>query len=1040
MKVNYYKIVFFIIFIFSISSVSAQTNTVTGTVKDKMDGLGIPGVNVIEKGTTNGTVTDIDGNYEVVISTKTSTLSFSFIGYKPIDVPVNEKTVIDIELEVDATELDELVVIGYGMQKKKVVTGAISSVKAEEITRQPILRAEQAMQGRTPGVQVTSLSGQPGESPTVRIRGAGTTGDAEPLYVVDGMVVSNIDFLNPADIESMDVLKDAASAAIYGARAANGVVLITTKKGTAGKTEIVYTGYFGIQNTTNTLDMLDANQYMTMMNEGARNAGQTEPFDLNEVQAHNTNWQDQIFVSNAAITNHNLSITGGSEKSSYASSLSYFSQDGIIGGDKSNFERITARINSTHKVNDIIKIGNSLSYSHINKSQVGSNESFNGIYSSALNLDPLTPVFQDDTEKLSQYPYSDEPVVTDNNGRVYGISEYVGAEIVNPLALLEIQTETTTSDRILGNFFGEVEIIEGLKFKSNVGIDLNYWIVDSYKPLYYLNGAQNNTNKTSVNKEINRNYKWQWDNTLIYSKIIEDHTFSALVGISAEETNFENLSGFNAKVSVADPDNVYLDMATDTVWKANGGAWHHALYSQFGRITYDYKSRYAFTGIIRRDGSSNFGANKRTGIFPSLGLSWFLSEEAFMPDLGPVNYLKLRGSWGINGNESIGRYQYISVIDKTRGYGFGAGTETGASPAYIENSDVAWEESKQLDIALDAGLFSNKLTVTVDYYVKTTEGLLEKIPIPAHVGNDPPFANVGTVQNKGIEFSLNWRERHNDLNYSFGINGGYNKNEMTHIGNEDKVLPGANWSVAGMVTRSEEGKPINYFYGYETEGIFQNENDVYQHIGSTGNLLQPNAVPGDVRFVDVNGDGVLDANDRTMIGSPTPDFTLGINGYVEYKGFDISFLFTGAFGQEMFNGTQRRDLQYTNMTTESLDRWTGEGTSTETPRYTWSDINNNNRVSDLYIENGSYLKLKNIQLGYNLPKDLLTKVNIISWRFYLSVENALTFTKYTGVDPEIGAKVYEDPTTGAKSSFDAGIDRGVYPQARTISLGTILTF
>jgi len=890
------------------------------------------------------------------------------------------------------------------------------------------------MQGRTAGVQVTQLSGQPGEAPTVRIRGAGTTGNSDPLYVVDGMVVGGIDYLNPGDIESMDVLKDAASAAIYGARAANGVVLITTKGGGAGKAtgmNVTYSGYYGIQNAAKKLDMLNSDQYRTLMNEGAANAGLTEiPFDMNEVAPHNTNWQDHLFVENAPMMSHEVSVVGGSDKSSYASSISYFSQEGIIGGDKSQFDRVTARLNTRHEVNDWFKFGNNLAYSHIVKRNIGSNESFNGAFSSALNMDPLTPLYETNSNILSLYPYSDEPVVTDANGNIYGISEYVGAEIVNPLALLETQTAEERVDKVVGNIYGDFKIIEGLNFKSTLGIDLAYVNGGSYKPLYFLNGAQNNTEKTSVSKNIDRYFTWQWENTLIYAKKIKDHNFSALIGTTASETRFDDLSGFNTLVPTYDPDNVYLNMATDTAWQANGGAWHSALFSVFGRITYDFKSKYSFTGIVRRDGSSKFGANNRFGTFPSVGVSWLMSEESFFPDLGPVSFVKLRASWGINGNQEIGNYRFISTIDKTRGYIYGGGRMIGSSPSYVENADIRWEESEQIDIALDFGAFNNRLTATFDYYVKNTNGLLEIVPIPAHVGNAAPVANVGSVQNKGVEMSVNWRHVLQNLNYSFGVNASYNKNKMTEIGNEEGVINGASWAVAGMVTRSEEGLPIAYFYGYETNGIFQNESEIFQHIGSDGLPLQPNAVPGDVRFVDVNGDSKIDKDDRTMIGNPTPDWTMGINGAAEYKDFDFSFLFTGAFGHEIFNGSQRQDLRYTNRTTKALDRWTGEGTSNEIPRYTWSDVNNNYRVSDLYIESGSYMRLKNIQVGYTLPKNILKKIQAVTWRFYVSVENLVTITGYTGADPEIGAR----------SSFDIGIDRGIYPHARTFRFGTSISF
>ncbi len=1035
MKTNLRKIIFSIIFILLASSMYAQELTVKGTVVDEADGLSIPGATVLVKGTTNGTITDIDGNYSLSVPSATDTLRFSYVGYETLDIPINGRMVIDIAMFVEQTELEGIVVIGYGVQKKKVVTGAIASVKSEDISRSPILRVEQAMQGRTAGVQVTQLSGQPGEAPTVRIRGAGTTGNSDPLYIVDGMAVGGIDYLNPGDIESMDVLKDAASAAIYGARAANGVVLITTKGGgggtaTGSKMSVTYSGYYGIQNVSKTIGMLDADQYRSLMNEGASNAGLSEPFDLNEVAAHNTDWQSELFVKNAPIQSHDVSVTGGNDISSYASSISYFSQQGIIGGDKSQFDRITARLNSRHKVNKWFNFGNNLSYSHIFKKNISSNASFNGAYSSALNMDPLTPLYETDPTILSQYPYSDEPVVTDENGNVYGISNYVGAEVVNPLALLETQTAKERVDKIVGNIFGEVNIIEGLAFKTNLGIDLAYVNGDSFRPLYFLNGAQNNTEKTSVSKNVDRYFTWQWENTLIYSKKIKEHNFSALVGTTASESKFENLTGFNTIVPTYDPDNVYLDMATDTAWQSTGGAYHSALFSVFGRITYDFKSKYAFTGIIRRDGSSKFGANNRFGTFPSLGVSWLISEESFVPSLGPVSFVKLRASWGINGNQEIGNYQFVSTIDKSRGYIFGAGRIIGASPSFIENADIRWEESEQIDIALDFGAFNNRLTATVDYYVKNTNGLLERIPIPAHVGNDPPFANVGSVRNSGVEMSVNWRHVLENLSYSFGLNAAYNKNKMTKIGNEDKVLPGATWAVAGMVTRAEEGLPIGYFWGYQTDGIFQNETEIYQHIGSNGTLLQPSASPGDVRFVDINGDNIINENDRTMIGNPTPDWTLGFNGSAEYKDFDVSFLITGAFGHEIFNGSQRQDLRYTNRTDAILDRWTGEGTSDEIPRYTWIDVNNNYRVSDLYIESGSFMRLKNIQVGYTLPKNVLSRMGASTWRFYISVENLFTITGYSGADPEIGAM----------SSFDIGIDRGIYPQARTFRLGTSISF
>jgi TonB-dependent starch-binding outer membrane protein SusC len=1009
--------------------------TITGVVTDITSGETLPSANIIAEGTMKGTVTDMDGNYTLDLSPGEHVVSFSYVGYTREEVRISlsqgEVLTMNVALNPDVTTFDELIVVGYGSQKKKVVTGAIASVDADEITSTPVLRIEQAMQGRTAGVLVTNLSGQPGESPTVRIRGAGTTGNANPLYIVDGMAVGGIDYLNPGDIESIDVLKDAASAAIYGARAANGVVLITTKRGTAGQMNVSYSAYQGVQNVSRTIEMLDASQYKIFMNEGARNAGLTEPFDLNEIPRFNTNWQDVLFQSNAPIFNHDLSVNGGTENSTYVSSLSYFSQQGIIGGDKSQFDRITARLNTRHKVNSAFTFGNNLAYSHVIRRGISSNTSFNGAYSSALNIDPLTPVYEESEAILSQPPFSSEPVISNGAGKFYAISDYVRAEIVNPLALLEIQNGGSRVDKIVGNVFGEVEIADGLRFNSSIGIDLAYVLNDSHRPLFYLNSAQLNIGKTSVTKSIDRYFTWQVENTLSYTRQINDHNFSILGGMTASKFNFEDLSGFNADVPVDNPRHVYLNLATDTVWTAYGGAAHSSLLSGFGRILYDYKSRYSLNLTIRRDGSSKFGANNRFGTFPSMGVSWIMSEEQFFPNLRNLSILKLRASWGINGNQEIGNYQFISTINKSRGYIFSGGRSFGASPSFIENADIRWEESEQVDIAVDIGAFSNRLTATADYYIKTTKGLLERIPIPAHVGNDPPLANVGSVENRGVEMSLNWRNYKEEFGYSVGLNGAYNRNRMTRIGNDEGVIAGDGyWSVAGLVTRTELGLPIAYFWGYKTDGIFQNQAEVFQHINSSGVPLQANAKPGDVRFVDVNGDGVISPDDRTMIGNPTPAFTFGMNASIDYKQFDIGLLLTGTYGNDIFNGMQRNDLRYTNRPVSALSRWTGEGTSNTTPRYTWVDANNNYRVSDLYIEDGSHLRIKNVQVGYAIPGQVLSRINASSWRVYISAENLYTLTRYSGADPEIGAL----------SSFNIGIDRGIYPQARTLRFGTTISF
>ena len=1031
MKVYLSRLIFILVFLFYTGYLFAQTITVTGNVKDFLDNSPLTGVTIVVKGTTTGAITDFDGNYSITVPTD-ATLVFSFVGYSSDEVQVAGRTTINIFLAPTIEALSEIVVIGYGTQKKKVVTGAIASIKDDEITSTSIFRIDQAMQGRAAGVQVTHQSGQPGESPTIRVRGAGTTGNADPLFIVDGLAVRDIDYLNPGDIESIEVLKDGASAAIYGARAANGVILITTKSGKKGDMNVTFSSYQGIQNTAKTIDVLDADQYRMIWNEFRTNSNLSPRFDLDEIPKHNTNWQDHLFTKNAPIANHELSVSGGTEKSTYSSSLSYFSQQGIIGGPKSQFDRITARINSRHQVTRRFEFGNNLTYSSITQRGIASNNSFNSAYGSALNLDPLTPLYETDESVLNDplRPYSSFPVVESPDGLVYGISQMVAAEIVNPLALLELQNAKNRTDRFVGNVFGELEIIEGLSFNTNFGLDLAYFLGDSFRPLFYLNGAQLETEQSSVNKYIGRAYLWQIENVLRYTRSISDHNFSLLLGNTASKRFYEDLSGFNTNVPTTDPNHVYLNLATGSDWLANGRAFHEALLSVFGRITYDYKNKYSFTGILRRDGSSKFGANRRFGTFPSVGVSWVISDEDFIPDLGPVNSLKMRASYGVNGNQEIGDYQFISVMNNSRNYIFGGGRLIGASPSYIENADIAWEESEQINIAYDIGAFNNRLQATIDYYVKTTKGLLERVPIPGHVGNDPPVANVGSVQNRGLEFSVNWRNVRKDFRYSVGLNAAYNKNKMIKIGNEEGVIGGASWAVAGMVTRTEVGLPIAYFYGFKTDGIFQSQAEVFQHIGSTGAVLQPNARPGDVRFVDVNGDGIISPLDRTMIGNPTPDLTFGMNASLEYKQFDFSFLLIGTYGNDVFNGAQRPDLFYTNRSTAILDRWTPDNPSTTTPRVAWNDVNGNYRVSDLYIEDGSFLRVKNVQFGYTLPESIQNRIRAKDLRFYISAENLFTFTKYTGADPEIGAM----------SSFDIGIDRGIYPQARTYRIGTTITF
>ncbi len=1009
---------------------SAQ-RTISGTVTSAEDGLAVIGATVQIKGTSTGTVTDLDGTYEISVPNNATVLIFSYTGMEQQEVAVGNRSVIDVIFTVNAQLLDEVVVVGYGVQKKSVVTGAISSVSAEEIKKSSILRVEQALQGRTAGVQVTSASGQPGDGLTVRIRGAGTTGSADPLYVVDGLPVGGIDYLNPGDIESIEVLKDAASAAIYGARAANGVVLITTKSGTKGKMQLSYDGYTGIQNPWRQLSMLNAREYAIIQNEAAAASGLSLRFQDPEALGEGTNWQDQLFEENAPIMNHQVSVTGGTDKSNYAATMSYFTQEGIVGGDKSQFDRYTARINSEHKVSDRFTFGENISFTHIDRRSVDANNEFGGPLMSTLNIDPITPVFETDPARLATYNAN---AVTDGNGNVYGISRYATQEVVNPLARLQVTNNKYKLDKIVGNMYGQYELIDGLKFRTSFGIDLAYGTGDNFAPIYYLNAAQINS-ESRVNKSIDRWFGWIWENTVSYDKNFGSHNLGLLAGTTAQENNYENLAGGKSGVVFDDFGNAFLNTAVnEESATAGGGAASSAILSYFGRVTYEFQNKYLFTGIVRVDGSSRFGANNRFGVFPSFSAGWVVSEESFLKGNNLIDFLKIRASWGQNGNQEIGDYRWASTIATGAGYSFGNGNvfTSGSVPSTVPNPDLEWETSEQTNVGVDVRFLEGRVSVTTDYYIKKTLGLLVDAPIPGIVGNRAPTVNGGNVENRGWEFAINYRDEVlNGLDFNVGVNFSYNENEVTAINNAEGVLVGAGFSTYGTVSRAAVGFPIAYFWGLKTDGLFQNAGDVENYVNADGGLIQPNARPGDIKFVDLNNDGVINDADRTIIGNPTPDWTYGANLSASYRGFDLGLFLQGTVGNDIFNGTRRHDLTTANMPARFLNRWTGEGTSNDIPRSTATDPNGNfSKISDFYIEDGSFLRVKDMQVGFTLPQSALSYLKIQHIRLYVAAQNLLTFTNYNGFDPEIGAR----------SALDIGIDRGIYPQARAYRVGLNVTF
>jgi TonB-linked SusC/RagA family outer membrane protein len=1011
------KIILLLFVCFSGLLVYAQ-NKLEGVVTTASDRDPLPGVNIYNKTEGKGTISDVNGYYSIQ-ATEGDSIIFSFIGMEHQVIVYSGQQLKNIQLKATAIELDELIMVGYSTVKKSVVTGAIGSVRSDDLEKTSNLRVEQALQGKTSGIQITSSSGQPGEAVTVRIRGTGTTGNANPLYIVDGIPSGGIDYLSPSDIESVEILKDAASASIYGARGANGVVLIQTKSGKAGRMQVNYNVYYGIQNPTHKVSLLNAEQYALIMNEAANNAGQKKPFGDPKQYGEGTDWLDEIIYHNAPIQEHQIGISGGNERSVYSSSFSYFNQDGIIGKGKSNYERYSFRLNTDQK-SDKFVYGSRLYYSHIDKKGISPNQEYGQPLASALNIDPITPV------------------KNDTGG--WGVSPYLSQEIVNPLAQLETINQKYKMDKVVGNVFGELEIAKNLKIKSSFGVDFAYDLSENYIPVYVLNSS---TRKdiSSISNTMNRYFTWNWENTMSYNKIMGRHQFNGLIGYSMLEYNGQKLMGSKEGLITDDPNMAYIDMAkSEGSDKASGNAWQSALLSYFGQINYSYLEKYLITATVRVDGSSKFGPDNRFAVFPSVSAGWVLSKEYFfLAFKDKINFAKLRLSWGQNGNQEIGDYKYTSVITSNSNYYFGTPSNTklynGAQPANVPNPEIRWETSEQTDIGVDLRMYENRLSFTLDWYNKKTKGLLVEAPIVGYVGNNSPTINAGDVRNTGIELELGYKNNIGNFTYDINYNMSFNKNKVTYIGNAEGVIHGAGVATMSDICRAQEGYPIAYFYGYQTDGIFQNQAEINAY-SIDGVLIQPKARPGDFKYIDNNGDGEITEQDRTMIGNPNPDVLLGFNLGAGYKGFDLNIFLQGAFGQQVFYGVRRNDLPNANYDTEILNRWLGEGSTNDYPRVTLNDQNLNfSRPSDYFVHDASYLRVKNVQIGYSFPIRAGDFVLIHKLRIYASAQNLLTFTKYKGFDPEIGARSNE-----SYSTLDVGIDRGAYPQSKIYMIGASVNF
>lgn len=1029
----------------------AKDMTVSGTVLGRSDGEPLIGASVTVEGSTVGVSTDIDGHF-VIGAPVGAKIHVSYIGYTPSVFTVSESNPeVTVYLDEDSKVLDDVVVIGYGVQKKSVVTAAISSIDEERLSTTSPVRMDNALKGLTSGVTVTSASGQPGEAARVRVRGIGTINNSEPLYIVDGMPIEGgLDYLNPADIQSIEVLKDAASGAVYGARAANGVILVTTKSGKKGNAKITYDFNYGWQSAWKHRDVLNATDYAVMMNEGSLNAGSgiiyANPYSYGE----GFDWQDAVFNDNAPVMNHQISVSGASERNNYFLSLGYYTQDGIVGGNygRSNYERLTLRANNTYTVFDESKNRSFLnkftltvnaSYARIKSTGISTNSTWGTPLGSALSLSPmLTPYAEGDMAAQQLAYYAQNPNYVKEysaDGRLFLVPEAFGnyQEMANPLQELARRGSKGWSHKFVGNFTGELQIWDNIKYRISYGADLSFYGSDGYTPLYF-NRSGSYTTFTSASSSKSQSTVWQLENTLSWEKDFGAHHVSVLLGQSAKAYRGSYVSA--SRNHVTNANRPYIDastgLAADGDMTAAGAPFEEAkLASLFARVGYDFDSRYMLQATVRRDGSSRFGSNNHWATFPSFSVGWNPTSEKFLEDRPSWwNSTKVRFSWGKNGNENIGNFLFLALANSGNNAIFGTDEKVinGVKASILPNKNLKWEESTQTDIGLDFAFLDNSIRFSIDYYKKRTTGMLMNMSVPAYVGESVPVGNVGTMDNQGVEMELNFVRRFGDFTVNVGGNLTYLKNKLIEYGNEEGYANYDSFQGTGTITRAENGKPFPFFYGYKTAGIIQNqaEADAYNALYSGGYF--PDAVPGDVRYVDVNGDGAITEDDRTDLGKGMPDWTYGINLGVQWKGIAVNALFQGVWGNQIFDATRRTDALESNLPAWMLGRWTGEGTSDRIPRFVRAD-NRNWVSSDLLIHDGAYCRLKNLMISYTLPQEITRKVSVDNFRVYVSAENLFTWTKYHGFDPEI--------SSGGTS---LGIDYGVYPQARVWSIGFNIGF
>ena len=994
------------------STIQAQNFEISGNVQDKDSGFPIPGVNIFIKNSSQGVVSDFDGNFKINNVPNGSTLVFSYVGYLTFEVVIRNNNVLNIKLEQDIAKLDEIVVIGYGTQKKKEITGSVAVVSSETIEALKPSRIEQALQGQMAGVNITSQSGSPGSASTISIRGVSTNGDSRPLILVDGNVVEDLSVINPNDIETINVLKD-ATAGIYGVRAANGVILITTKSGRKNMPLTVeYDAFAGFQQTTRKIPSLNATEYALLVNEAFAANGQALVFTNVLDLGQGTDWQDKVF-EDAPIFNNAITIKGGSENSTYAYGSSFLTQDGIVGGKKANFTRFTNRGNYSLNFLENFKLDAGLTFMHTNRKTL----SETGLGSVLFNALNMAPTFQ----------------VRDDNGD-YTIAEGLGNEVINPLAQIENTYNRGQVDKISGNASLSYNFFS--HFTAQANYQFNYAKVNShvFSPVaFYGSGKVFNKDRSEVveTKSFFRDYTF--DAFIKYENKINDiHNVNILLGTSVFKTTGE-FSGF---VGFDVPDNNIVNATIEqasgvqNIYPNGNATFDSRLLSYFARMQYDYKGKYLVSGVVRRDGSTKFGPNNKFGYFPSGSIGWVASEEDFLKDNNVLNFLKFRASYGILGNDRIPDFRFVSLLNGEGTYVIDDQLVFGTAIGAVSNPEIRWEKQKTFDVGLDANFFKNQIDITFDYYKKRTEDLLVVPQVSGLLGttapgSGAPVVNAGIVENQGFEFSIGYTKVVNDdLKFNVRYNVSTLDNNVVSVSADGDFLSGGSFGVGqDPPSRMEEGFPIGYFRGFVTNGIFQNQDEIDDYP-----TINNNVQPGDLRFVDINEDGVIDDDDKTNIGNPLPDATMGINLSIDYKNFDFAAYAFASIGNEIVRNYERNQA-LTNRSVYYLDRWTGEGTSNSFPRVT-SGANSNSLFSDFFVEDGSFIRLQNVQLGYSFSDKVLENSKISKLRFYISASNLVTLTKYRGYDP----------TASTGEPIGGGIDYGFYPNPKTFLLGMNLKF